>query len=170
MNAMKNDKPVAHILIVDDQPDMLHMMKMVLSRCGYRVETAESAFEALRIAPAFCPHIVISDIGMPGMDGCEMMSVLRRQCGPDAFKAIALTGYGLPCDQERMTDSGFDLCLLKPIDVSLLESHIERMLEARAESPADPFPLHRNDNSETVFQSGALSEDNREPRQMAAEH
>lgn len=168
---MKNDKSAAHILIVDDQPDMLHMMKLILSRCGYQVETACSAFEALHVARDFCPHVVISDIAMPGMDGCEMMSLLRRQSGSRAFKAIALTGYGLPCDQARIVESGFDLCLLKPLDFPILVDHIEQMLESRAASQIDAFPLPHvsAENPKPMF-CPTLSKDDYEPRQMAAEH
>ncbi len=158
---MQNDKSAALILVVDDQADMLHMMKLMLERSGYRVEIARSAQQALLIAPEKCPDIIVSDIGMPGMDGCEMMSILRRQHGPRAFKSIALTGYGLPCDQDRISESGFDLCLLKPVEFPALVEHIEQMLRSQSDAPLESLPFHH-----AAF-SDATSEI---PLQMAAEH
>jgi CheY-like chemotaxis protein len=65
------------VLLVDDQPDLLSMLDLMMKRRKYAVKTAQSGDEALQLAPDFAPHVVISDIGMPGMDGYQLMTHLR---------------------------------------------------------------------------------------------
>ena len=67
------------VLVVDDHPDLLSMLDLMMQRRQYAVRTALSASEALQLASDFAPHVIVSDIGMPGMDGYEMMEALRGQ-------------------------------------------------------------------------------------------
>jgi len=115
------------VLFVDDQEDLRLMMQVMLVRRAYRVETAGKAHDALQIAPDFKPHIVVSDIGMPGMNGCEMMKELRGDTRLQPFKAVALTGYSDDAEQNTALESGFDHCLIKPIDMDYLVSTIEKL-------------------------------------------
>ncbi len=121
------EKNSLRVLFVDDQADLRLMMRVALMRHSYHVETAGKAHDALQIAPDFKPHIVVSDIGMPGMNGCEMMRELRRDTRLAPFKALALTGYSDDDDHNRALDSGFDGCMVKPIDMAFLLSTIERL-------------------------------------------
>lgn len=134
MNTQKNAKTgenldvnTLRVLFVDDQADLRLMMSVALQRQSYRVETAGKACDALQIAPDFEPHVVISDIGMPDMNGCEMMRELRGDTRMKPFKAVALSGYGDAADQNRALESGFDHCLVKPIDMAFLFSTIEKL-------------------------------------------
>ncbi len=128
MNASQTqDKSPLRVLFVDDQDDLRLMMQIALTRQSYRVETARQAHEALEIAPDFKPHIVVSDIGMPGMNGCEMMRELRGDTRLKPFKAVALTGYSDDAEQNTALESGFDHCLIKPIDMEFLLSTIEKL-------------------------------------------
>ncbi len=115
------------VLFVDDQADLRLMMQVALKRRSYVVEIAGKARDALQIAPDFKPHIVVSDIGMPGMNGHEMMRELRGDTRLQPFKAVALTGYSSDDDRDSALASGFDHCLVKPIDIEFLFSTIEKL-------------------------------------------
>lgn len=116
------------ILLVDDHDDLLLMMRMMLHRKrGYAVETASSGHQAIAMASEFCPHLVISDITMPGMNGFQMMDEMKaKDMAP--FKSIALSGHEVPHEDRR--DSGYDLHLTKPVDFDELFLAIERLIEA----------------------------------------
>ena len=104
------------VLLVDDQDDVLNMMHLLMQRQPYAVATANSGSRALEVAADFAPHVVVSDIGMPEMDGYEMMSNLRRMNRLSPFKAIALTGYDDNAGDERAAAAGFDVHLTKPVN------------------------------------------------------
>ena len=115
------------ILLVDDHEDFLLMMGIMLKRKrGYAVETANSGHRALAVASEFCPHLVISDITMPGMNGLQMMDEMKaRVIAP--FKSIALSGHELP--REEQSNSGYDLHFIKPVDFEQLLTAIDRLIE-----------------------------------------
>jgi two-component system CheB/CheR fusion protein len=92
----------------------------MMARQHYIVETANSGRKALDMVVELCPQVIVSDIGMPDMDGLEMMRAMRADNRITPFKSIALTGFGLPRDQAEARDAGFDLCLTKPVDFSKL--------------------------------------------------
>jgi len=114
------------VLLVDDHDDMLDMMHLFMTRHSYSVATANSGHKALEVVESFAPHIVVSDIGMPEMNGYEMMSRLRAMTQLSPFKAIALTGYDAD-DNQELSAAGFDAHLTKPIDFDLLFSMIARL-------------------------------------------
>ena len=104
------------------------MMQVMMQRRSYQVETAGKAHEALAIAPDFKPHVVVSDIGMPGMNGFEMMRELRDNDQMSPFKAVALTGYDTTDNQQQAREAGFDQCFVKPIDPDYLFAQIEKLV------------------------------------------
>ncbi len=160
------------VLVVDDQPDMVGMMQLMLSRRGYCVATASSAQRAIETALDFQPDLIISDIGMPGMDGCAMMRALRIEKRLPPFKAIALTGFGLPADQEHARDAGFDSCLVKPIDFATFFDYVEEMLEQRGREMAEDIAaascLHAASKLRPAFESGPESTRAPSPRSSNA--
>lgn len=115
------------VLIVDDHPDLLTMLDLMMQRRQYAVKTALSGLEALELAPGFAPHVVVSDIGMPGMDGFQLMQELRATPDIGPFKSIALTGYDLQIDGERARDAGYDAHMSKPIEFEQLFEVIEQL-------------------------------------------
>jgi CheY-like chemotaxis protein len=117
--------PSLRILVVDDHPDLLSMLDLMMQRRKYAVRTALSGDEALELAPDFAPHVVISDIGMPGMDGYQLMTHLRAVPDMAPFKSIALTGYDLQIEDSRARDAGYDAHLTKPIEFGQLFEMIE---------------------------------------------
>jgi len=108
------------ILFIDDNEDLRSLMSLVLTRQNYEVKVAASAESALKLCPEWQPQIVISDISMPGRDGYELIHLLRADGRLAPFRAIALTGFSLLSDKNRALCAGFDECLTKPLDFSLL--------------------------------------------------
>jgi CheY-like chemotaxis protein len=127
--AQKSVPPSVRVLLVDDQDDLLTVMHLMLQRkSGYTVETAQSGRQAIEKAPNFSPHVVVSDLTMPGMDGVELMENLRKLEGGklSPFKAIALSGYDSLQD-DRVLGCGYDAHLTKPVDFEVLIQTIDRM-------------------------------------------
>lgn len=118
------------VLVVDDHPDLLLMLDLMMQRRKYAVQTAQSGAEALQIAREFAPHIVVSDIGMPEMDGYQLMRTLRERDGLGPFKSIALTGYDHQLEGDNAQNAGFDAQLTKPIEFEQLFEMIERLATA----------------------------------------
>ena len=115
------------ILLVDDNQDAAMILKMLLVLKGYKVETSNSGQHALLVAEQNQPNVILLDISMPGMDGYETCSRLRRQPWGQHIFIIALTGYGQPEDRQRALEAGFDAHMVKPADVNelvkLISSH-----------------------------------------------
>lgn len=130
--ALDGDLSGVRVLLVDDHEDMLGLMRLMMERRCYRVATALSGEQALQLAPDFGPHVVVSDIGMPGMDGYEMMLALRSMNALAPFKSIALSGFDAQDEEPRARAAGFDAQLTKPIDFDSLFQAID------AFSPAQP--------------------------------
>jgi CheY-like chemotaxis protein len=112
------------ILIVDDNEDARWMLAEMLIELGYEVESVGDGQAALGGLDAFMPQIAILDIGLPDMDGYELAERIRGTAGGKQIRLFALTGYGSARDQARSKAAGFDLHLVKPVDVKLLLQHI----------------------------------------------
>ncbi len=111
-----------HALVVDDAPDVLEMLAILLRHEGYDVMTAASAPDALKAAQAEQFDVIVSDIGMPGMDGYSLAAALRSLPAYSKVPLVAVTGFALFDDRERAINSGFDAHLTKPINpITLLE-------------------------------------------------
>jgi signal transduction histidine kinase/CheY-like chemotaxis protein len=106
----------ARILVVDDNVDMAKGLARLLTLVGHDVKTAHDGPNAIEVARAHRPEIVLLDIGLPGMDGYEVASMLRHDgcCRGAVF--IAISGYGQDDDIRRSKEAGFDHYLVKPID------------------------------------------------------
>jgi signal transduction histidine kinase len=114
------------ILIVDDKQDAADSMAMLLRLYGHQVLVAHGALQALEIAAAASPSVVLLDIGLPEMDGYEVCRRLRQQ-GMTDTQIIAMTGYGQDRDRQLSQEAGFDAHTVKPVDLDevlrLLASH-----------------------------------------------
>lgn len=112
------------ILLIDDNRDAIDSMGALLSLLDYDVRTAEDAESGLQIAQGFKPHLILSDIGLPGMDGYALAPELRKAAGARKLILAAATSYGLASDKRRARDAGFDYHLVKPLDADLLISFV----------------------------------------------
>ena len=108
------------VLIVEDSLDTLTLLSAVFSREGANVATAASAAEALTLAVNKRPAVIISDIGMPDVDGYQLLEQLKVIPGMDDVPAIAISGYASEEDRERALDTGYRALVPKPIDLEVL--------------------------------------------------
>ncbi|CAN5911041.1 hypothetical protein BH11MYX2_BH11MYX2_06460 [soil metagenome] len=111
------------ILLVDDNDDACFLLAELVTNAGHDVRTALDGAAALGTLRLFTPDIAILDLGLPVMDGFELAVRLREMFG-SSIRLIALSGYGTDNDRVRSTAAGFDLHLVKPVDLSALLSAI----------------------------------------------
>ncbi|MFD1123017.1 ATP-binding protein [Methylophilus flavus] len=114
------------ILLVDDNVDAVQTLAEYLELIGYNTTTATHPDDALSVMPEFNPDIVILDIGLPGMSGYELATLIRKNARQAPFM-IALTGYGQQKDIAMSKQAGFDIHLTKPIALEALEEALSRL-------------------------------------------
>jgi CheY-like chemotaxis protein len=102
------------VLVVDDCPYLAEALALLLKWWGYRPAVAHDGPSALALASAEPPAAVLLDLGLPGMDGCDLAARLRGLPGMGKALLVALTGYGEEEEVRRCYQAGFDLHLLKP--------------------------------------------------------
>lgn len=106
--------PARRVLVVDDNKDTATSLAMLLNTLGHKTHVAFDGPAALEAVRTFQPEIVLLDIGLPGMDGYEVVRRLQRDRRGDML-LVALTGYGQEEDIRRAKEAGFDCHLLKPV-------------------------------------------------------
>jgi CheY-like chemotaxis protein len=116
-----------HALVVDDVPDVTDMLSVLLTHAGYEVTTADNAFAAIDAASQRQFDVVISDIGMPEMNGYELARRLRVLPGYECIPMVAVTGYSMFDDHERSLSAGFNAHVTKPIEPRTLLDLIEQL-------------------------------------------
>lgn len=114
-------------LVVDDVADVTEMLAVVLTYAGYEVTTAASAPAALNFARERHFDVIISDIGMPDMNGYQLAREVRMLPGYETTPMVAVTGYSMFDDKERSTKAGFNAHMTKPIDPRALLDLIEQL-------------------------------------------
>jgi CheY-like chemotaxis protein len=114
-------------LVVDDVADVTEMLAVVLTHAGYSVVTAASAPAALNAARERQFDVVISDIGMPEMNGYQLAREMRLLPGYETVPMVAVTGYSMFDDKERSTNAGFNAHMTKPIDPRALLDLIDQL-------------------------------------------
>lgn len=119
----------AHLMIIEDDADTLEMLRATLEAHGFKVTACESAAETLELAPANSVDLIVSDIGMPQMDGFEMIKRLRELDQYKSVPAIALSGYASNKDAKSALASGFDAHVSKPVDPAELLRLIHQLVK-----------------------------------------
>jgi signal transduction histidine kinase len=109
-----------NILIADDNQDALESLALMLRMEGHEVVCASDGEEALALAGQRRPEIVVLDVGMPKMDGCEVARRIRAESWGRGAILVALTGWGQDVDRRRSREAGFDMHLVKPVDPATL--------------------------------------------------
>lgn len=128
----------ARILIVDDEEDILELLRYNLERDGYHVTEAHDGAEALSIAHREAPDLFVLDIMMPRMDGIETCRKIREHAGLRRIPVLMLTARSDESDHVKGLDVGADIYLTKPISIPLLLSQVRAML--RGTSKFDELP------------------------------
>jgi PAS domain S-box-containing protein len=108
------------ILLVDDEPDTLTLFRDALEGAGARVWAVANADDALRVTESWCPDLLVSDLGLPGMDGYELLQALRRRGATLTLRAVAVSAYASVDDRARALSVGFTTHVAKPIDPAAL--------------------------------------------------
>ncbi len=118
------------ILIVEDEPVQAMKLQLILQEHGHRASVARSADEALAMMEATVPHLVVSDIVMPGMDGYSLCERIRADARFRNTRVILLTSHSEPADVLRGLASGADSFVVKPFDATELLENVGRVLGA----------------------------------------
>jgi len=108
------------VLLIEDNEDGREMMATMLDVYGYPVLQSADGLDGVQQALTQLPKVALVDIGLPGIDGYEVARRLRANPETQAMRLIALTGYGLAEDQRRVLEAGFDMHLVKPVDIAQL--------------------------------------------------
>jgi signal transduction histidine kinase/PAS domain-containing protein/ActR/RegA family two-component response regulator len=124
-------RAASRILVVDDNTDAADSLALLLRMAGNDVRTAADGLEAVGVAGAFQPAVVLLDIGLPKLNGYEAARRIREQQG-DGVLLIALTGWGQEEDRRRSAEAGFDHHLTKPINPEALQKLLGAPRSARS--------------------------------------
>ena len=116
------------ILIVDDNPVNLKLMRVLLAGEGYTVRTAADAEEALAVLREFVPRLILMDIQLPGMDGLALTRKLKADPATSDTIILGLTAYAMKGDAERVLGAGCDGYVAKPIDTRTFHALVARYL------------------------------------------
>lgn len=112
------------ILIVDDNADSADSLAMLLQLGGHEAHTAYDGPQGLEAAARLQPDVMLLDLGLPGMDGCEVCRRVRQQPWARRALLVAVTGWGQAADRQRSQEAGFDAHLVKPVELQALEKII----------------------------------------------
>ena len=127
---MQWKKTVMQILIVEDNPKNLKLIRDVLVYKGYQVGAAKTAEAGVAIASEQHPALILMDIQMPGMDGIEAMKILKADKTTEKIPIIAVTSLAMKGDKEKLLADGFNGYLAKPIDIKELPKIIDTYLRS----------------------------------------
>ncbi len=108
------------VMVVDDNVDAVSTLKILLGAAGHEVFTEHTASQAIERARCISPQVFLLDIGLPDMDGNELVRRLRAMPETAGAVLIAVTGYGQEQDKQNSIAAGFDHYLVKPIDIAKL--------------------------------------------------
>ncbi len=119
---------VPRILIVDDFSDMAELLSLFLSRVGgYETRTANSGFEAIRIAEEFRPDVILLDLTMPNLNGFQTARCIRSKAWGRGISFIAMSGYSDDRYERRAYEAGFLEYLPKPMQLGRIVAAIEQL-------------------------------------------
>ena len=120
------------ILIIEDNPSNLKLVKTLLKVEGYEVQTATNAEEAIQLLNTFQPQLILMDLQLPGMDGLELTQRLKSDPQFREIIIVALTAYAMTRDREKAIASGCDGFMTKPIDINTFPDEIIQYLSKKS--------------------------------------
>lgn len=119
------------ILVVEDNPLNLKLVRDVLEYAGYEVVEAGTGEEGIEVAARLRPDLVLMDLQLPGIDGTEALRRLRKGVLDPGVPVVAVTALAMPSDRAAAEDAGFDGWIEKPISVRALPGQVADLLEGR---------------------------------------
>jgi CheY-like chemotaxis protein len=117
------------ILVVDDNPENLKLVMMILASTGYALTTASDAVEALRFVEQSAPDLILLDLQLPGMDGLELTRRLRSRIETQTIPIVAVTAYAMKGDELKARNAGCNGYMVKPIDKRTLRALVKSYLD-----------------------------------------
>jgi CheY-like chemotaxis protein len=134
MNSKNSMLSGVKVLIVDDEPDSLALLEHLLIHFDAQVIAARNAAEGLERVQTHRPDVIVSDIGMPDMDGYEFIQEIRNLPADDGGQtpAVAFTAFNSREDQRKALSAGFQKHLSKPVDVTVLIDTIASMIGTKS--------------------------------------
>lgn len=116
------------MLVVDDNPTNLKLIRILLAEEGYQVRTAADAEEALRVLETFRPRMILMDLQLPGMDGLALTRKLKADPATKDILILAISAYAMKGDEQRIFAAGCDGYVTKPIDTRVLPDTVAGLL------------------------------------------
>jgi two-component system, cell cycle response regulator DivK len=125
------------ILIVEDEPKNMKLLRDLLQRFGYEILEASDGEQGVKLAGEKIPNLILMDIMMPKMDGLEATRIIKLDIKTKHIPIIALTSFAMKGDRERTIEAGCDGYIAKPIDILEVLKTIEHYLtiQEKALSP-----------------------------------
>jgi two-component system cell cycle response regulator DivK len=119
------------ILIVEDEPKNLKLLRDLLQRFGYEILEALDGEQGVKLVGERMPDLILMDIMMPKMDGLEATRIIKANTKTKHIPIIALTSYAMKGDREKTIEAGCDGYLAKPIDIKEVLKTIETYLTVK---------------------------------------
>jgi len=119
------------ILIVEDEPRNLKLLRDLLQRFGYEILEALDGEQGVKLAGEKMPDLILMDIMMPKMDGLEATRIIKANTKTKHIPIIALTSYAMKGDREKTVEAGCDGYIAKPIDIKEVLKAIEHYLTVK---------------------------------------
>jgi len=135
------------IVVADDNQDAATSLSMILTLMGNEVRTAFDGAQAVKVAQSFQPQIIFVDLGMPVLSGYDVSRKIRSESWGQAVMLVALTGWDEAEGTDRSKDAGFDLHLVKPIEVDRL-TQLLATLDQMADSKTSQQPAEGSKSAE----------------------
>jgi DNA-binding response OmpR family regulator len=126
------------ILLVEDDADLLEMMRLCMKREGFSIATASNGIEALKKARSLLPDVIVLDLVLPELDGFAVCETLRKHRATAGIKVIMLTGLSSEFTRYAGFESGADDYVMKPVSPTELVSKIDYWLSKRGEPSSEP--------------------------------
>ena len=120
--------PPALVLIVEDNPRNLKLVRDLLDYAGYRTLGAETAEDGIELARSRRPDLVLMDVQLPGIDGVEALARHRAERDSGEVPIVAFTAFAMKDDRERFLAAGFDAYIEKPVDVRRFPHQVAEIL------------------------------------------
>jgi two-component system, cell cycle response regulator DivK len=122
------------ILIIDDNPTNLKLVKVLLTIEGYQIQTATDGHEALDKLKHFLPDLILMDLQLPGIDGIALTKQLKANSKYQNIIIIAITAFAMKGDEERALAAGCDGYIAKPISIQTLPGVLQAHLDGKKRS------------------------------------
>lgn len=123
-----------NVLIVDDEPDNVGVIELVLGYHNAQVRTAESGSKCLHMMEQETPTLLLVDIQMPGMSGMELMEKVRERADWQHIPVVVVTAHAMRGDHERFLAAGFDGYIPKPISAMTFVGELQSILTTKVRS------------------------------------